>query len=308
MGVSKLFTAYAMAVDTDILGGITQETLSTGFEVQRDLVSGSIYPRHQSVTAIKPSGGFTTKHIARALGLIGLTGLNIGGLGTGLGMFAYQKQGGGSRYVGASHRKYTVRDGLVFPRRLSITHQGDATLNYVVAIIFDGSNAPILYTDSVALPAETVTPERFTIGPLFLGGLGQLTQIQNIDLDFGLTVNPAGADSEVYDTFVSLDESTPELTVRATQPEWFGDSAVPLEGLACTHANTRLFLRKRQRDSTFHANNEAEHVKLTLNGLAYIEDPIDAAGTGDAEITLRLPLSHDGTTVPLVATVGQAIA
>ena len=88
---------------------------------------------------------------------------------------------------------------------------------------------------------------------------------------------------------------------------WFADARVPLAGLAFAHANTTLYLRKRLSKSTFVANNVAEHVKFTACGMAVIEDAARIGSSDDAEISLSLPLTHDGSNDPLVVDTSSAI-
>lgn len=298
---------YAIEFDATLLPGITQCRVETGTDVQGEATSGEVYSRWLSLYAQKAKASFSTKAIAAALDLCGLTGLDVSGLAAGLKIYAQKHARASTRAGAISHRKHTFNDGLVVPRTLSVSHRGDAELSYDVLVLYDGVNDPIVITDSVTLPAGVTDAERFTLGPVTIGGV-TLTTIQKVDIDFGITGDPDGGDSAIWDTYCSIRKINPKITLSGFDVEWMKAANIPLTGKSTTHANTAIYLRKRADRSTFVSDVTAEHIKFTAAGLAYIETPFDASADGVSNTGLVLPLKYDGVNAPLTIDTASAIA
>jgi len=297
---------YAIEFDDTLLPGITQCRVETGTDVQGEATSGEVYTRWQSIFAQKPKADWTTKAIASALDLCGLTGLDVSGLATGLKIFAQKHDRASTRAGATSHRKHTFSDGLVVPRTLTVPHRGDAKLTYDLLVLYDGVNDPIILTDAVTLPAGVTDAERFTLGPTTIESV-TLTTIQQMTITFGITGDPEGGDSSIWDTYCSIRKITPSLTLSGFDVEWLKAANIPLTGKSVTHTNTAIYLRKRAAGSTFVADGTAEHIKFTAAGLAYIDVPFDASDDGYATTNLTMPLKYDGTNAPLVINTASAI-
>ncbi len=306
MAVTTKHGVYGVVIDSTLLGGITNLNTRTGSEVRNEPTSGEIYARFQSLVAQLPGAEFTTLNIAAALDLCALTGVDVGGLAAGLNLYAQKHVEGGTRAGAASHRKYTLKDGILVPRTLSVTHQGDATLRYEAVGIWDGSNDVITISDSQSLPGGLTDAERFTLGPVTIESVS-LAQVRAFELDFGLEVVSEGSDSDIWDTFISIASIQPQITLRGIDMEWFKAANIPLLGKAVTHTNTAIYLRKRAAGGSFVIDGTAEHIKFTAAGLATIDTPFDADGNEAGETSLVVPLKYDGTNAPLVIDTTSAI-
>jgi len=298
---------YAVEFDDSLLPGITKCRIETGTDVQGESTSGEVYNRWLSIFAQKPKADFETVAIASALDLCGLSGLDVSGLATGLKIYAQKHERASTRAGATSHRKHTFLDGLVVPRTLTVPHRGDAKLTYDVLVLYDGANDPIIITDAVTLPAGVTDNERFTLGPVTIESI-TLTTIQNMQIDFGITGDPGGGDSSIWDTYTSIRGIRPKLSLSGFDIEWMKAANIPLLGKSVSHANTAIFLRKRSQDLlTFVADDTAEHIKLTAAGLAHIEVPLDASDDGYSTTSLQMPLKYDGVNAPLVINTASAI-
>lgn len=312
MTVSRAYSRYGVEVHVDtesatVLGGITQQRTATASEVRADPESGELYARHVALYAQRPLASFTTFQIARGLALIGLTGKKIlATLNPGLNLYAQNWEEGAGPASGASHTKHNIKEGLIVPRTISCTHQGDAELSYDVLITYDGTNEPVVKTESQALPAGITDDERFTLGPFTLASVvtGQIT---NLEIDFGITAETLGADSDIWDTFARLRRVQPVVRVTGTDLTWFGSSNIELAGQAATHANTTFYLRKRLNADTFVPNVTAEHVRFTADGMAVIDTIQDDSGDDPSEVSFELTTRFDGTNVPITIATASAI-
>ncbi len=289
MAVTATYTIYAVDIGGTLLHGITQQALNTGTEVQGEISSGEVAPRFQSITAQKPQAQFTTLEVAAALSACGTMGMNIDG--TDVLLFAQKRAAGGTFASGSVHRKYTLQHGILVPRTLSCDHQGNAQLSYEAIVTYDGENDPIVIAVAQALVAFSGTVARYSLGAVSVGGK-TLAQVRNVSIDFGLTVESEGADSDVWDTEATIREVRPKITVTVTDL-----SADSLALLGASGAASIQF-RKRADGGTF---AESGHLTITATGgLAYFDSPIDGSGSDSAQATIVCEPKYDGTNAPLV--------
>jgi hypothetical protein len=305
--VARVHTLFAVEVYTDamgasaLVGGVTGQDLATATECRHSPSSGEAFPQHLAIYAQKPVANFSTMALAQALDAIGLTGLKIASTtNPGVRFYAQQYAEGSTPASGSVHRRYTLREGILVPRRLSVSHQGDATLEYSALITWDGTNDPIVVNDSVALPSGLADDERFTLGPIRIGD-EVFEQATSFELDFGLDARTTGAQSAIWDSHSSIRSVTPRLMITGIDVEWFKSTRIPLQGRKGTHADTAIYLRKRDGDgATFVANDDNVHIKLTGDGLCYAEQVFGASHGEDGTVSLAMPLRFDGTNAPLV--------
>ena len=306
MSITDIYGLFGITVDSTLLGGITQTDDDTQTEVANDALSGEVYNRWTAITAQNPVSRWTTKHVAAWLAGIGLGGSNIGGLTGGLTYYLQKRAAGGGRASGSVHRSLKVNDGLIIPRRLTVTHGQDAELSYEAITIYDGANDPVVIADTVSLPTGLTDAERFTLGPVSVGGV-TIDHIRSLEIDFGITATPASSDGDIWPTHISIDSIAPMITFRGVDPKWFSSSKVPLSGKAATHANTEIYLRKRAAGGTFVADATAEHILLTAAGLARVTNPQSTQGNQPAETGIQITTSYDGSNAPIVIDTTSAL-
>lgn len=306
MAVSTLHGMYGVQAGSALLGGITQYSVPTGTETRGEPAGGMVYPRSVSMVAQKPRASFTTMAIVAALDALGITGKSITDLTGGLNFYAQLQAEGGARASGSNHRKYAINEGLVVPTTLTVDHQGDAAIAYDTLITYDGANEPIVISDAQALPGTLLDNERFTLGPVQIESV-TLTHVRSIEINFGIVAATEGADSDIWDTFAYIQAMQPVITLRGVGVDWLKDANIPLGGKAATHVNTAIYLRKRS-GVTYEADGSAVHVKFTVAGLATIDPAFDVDGSEPGEVTLVMPLKHDGTNNPIVMNTASTIA
>lgn len=321
-----LQTLYANKLDPDSfagvpvnLGGIISQNIFTDTEVRQEATSGGVYALWQSLYAGAPGARMQTYSLKRALDAIGTTGLAIAATtGTGVTMYAYKKQEGGTRASGSVHTSYNVKEGMVVPRSISVDHQGDARLNYDVIATYDGTNAPMVASNTAAVPTGILDDQRYSIGAVQLGtGAGDkivLTQIQSIEFDFGLNVVANSFDSDIYPTIVTIDSiERPVIRIVTSDLSRFaGTNGIPLEGKDIDSSHTVIFLRKRARltSSGYVADATTEHIKIVpLVGCAYHTDLGNhGSSSANGTATIEIPMISDGTNAPWTWTMGAAIS
>lgn len=306
MTVSRLHNIHAVKIGATVIPAITKRGIRFNSDVRNEPTSGEIYSRFQALYAQNPDGDFLTKAIAIALGAcaLGATALTSGAP-----FLAYSQKNteGGGRTSGTNHRKVTINEGIIVPRKLTCEHQGDAVLEYHILATYDGTNAPVVLAESEALLSVT-DAERFTIGPITLNDGSTaytLSQVRRLEIDFGINAEAIGADSDIYPTSSRISDINPSLRLTGFDNMWWSSTNVPLTGLNIVHAGTKIFLRKRAAGGTFVADATTEHIKFTAAGLAVIEG-FDGSGNSLDETSLYLPMKYDGTNNP--TTINTAIA
>lgn len=295
---------YAAAFHNTVVSGLTGQVITVGSQTNVEASAAEVYGRIASIVGRTPGATFSTRCVAQALDACSLTGFAISTSAL-FKLWAYKHTAGGMRAGPTSHRLYQFSNGIVYPTRLSVQHGQDATISYQAVATYDGTNAPLAATDSETVPAGLSDDERFTIGPVTLG-TKTLTGITSIDLDFGVQVSTEAGDSDTYPRIVSIDTISPVIRIRGKDLLWWASGTVPTDGLACTHANTAIYLRKRANGGLFVVDGTAEHIKLTASGVCAVNSAFETDGSSGA-MELVLQCSYDGVNAPLVFDTTSAI-
>ncbi len=305
MSLTSIHGLYGVTVGAGFIGGITEQGAPTATEVSADALSGEAYARVLAVIKQDPKLTFTTKHLAEALVAASVTGVAIAAGSTVI-FYAQKWLKGGMRTPGSSHLTYTLTEGLLVPRSLSVQHQQDATLGYEALITWDGSNDPIVLAATAAVPAASTAKELFSLGGITLGSIA-IPAAQSLEIDFGITAEQYGADSDVWPTLAAISEIKPTLTLKGLDATLVKSAGIPLLGKVATHADTTIYLRKRAAGGTFVADATAEHIKLTAAGLVTVENVFEASGNSPGTVDLKMTCEFDGTNAPITVDAASAI-
>lgn len=291
-----------------LLGSITRQNIASQSQINGEVTSGQIYRSFLALYSQKLLPGFSTYDLAAGLGSIGVLGLSLATLTSGLEFFAQKNLQAGTRATGANHRKFAFRSGIVVPRRLSVDHQGDAVLDYEIVVTYDGVNDPIVVTDSVSLPAGITDNVRYTLAGTTIGGVTVAAKTR-MSIEFGVGAEGRAADSDIWDTFATIKTVQPSITIESLDVELLKAANIPLTGKAATHATTAIYFRKRAAGGTgFVADATAQHVRLTADGLIVPDDAFSSDGQSEGKVSFTMPLRYDGTNVPLTVNTASAIA
>jgi len=306
MSLIRRHALAAVLYDSAVCGGITQQNIITNTDVRGEPSDAEVYNRILSLIEQKIAANFTTLCPAQHLDQLGAgLGASINGMTAGLSLFGQSHLHAGTRAGANLHRKYNFASGVVFPQVLSCTHRGDAQLTVGTVIGWNGSDYPVVITDTESIP-EITTTERFTLGGVTIGGVA-LSQKTDVSINFGITVESEGADSVTWNEFVSIISIEPVIDISGIDIEWFKAANIPLTGAAATHADTMIYFRKRAHGGTFVLEETAEHISITAAGLIVPDTCIDASGQGPAQCRLRFPCYYDGTNAPLIIDTSAAI-
>lgn len=299
-------TIYAVSKAGTIIGCISRQSILLGPDVRGEGSSGGLYADRVDLMSQSPRATFATYGLKTALDAIGLSGAAIAGAG--FIMYGQQYAHGGTRTAGATHRSYTMADGILVPRRLTCQHGQAAVIEYEAIPVWDGVNDPIVPASTVALPADATSELRWGLGSAKVGNIS-LSLVQSLEIDFGIQLSAEGGDGDQWPTHVSIINILPTITLQGIDPDWFkAAGAIGTTGLACTHANTIIYLRKRTASGdTYVADATAEHVKFTTAGLAVIDTALEGDSAGRANTSATIRSKYDGANAPVVVDTASAI-
>ena len=247
------------------LHGVDNMSIDPAVQEILEHAAGAVDPSYVATMANEAMITATVSDIATALSNIdALGGLSVvsGATNEQLVCFFTKMASNGTRASGSNHFKVTANKALVIPKTLKATQGEKATLDIEVHALYDGSNAPLVYNDSVALVDAPSLDELFTVGKATINGT-DLDGITGITIDFGLTVQKEMSDGDYWPTFAAITTRQPriELTTReAVSLSTFG-----LAGTAQTSSATAVYLRKISEQGTRVADATAEHIKLSLS-------------------------------------------
>jgi len=306
--MSSLYAPYAIRYETDamsgtpaLLGGITKQSISAGSEESQEAVAGAAYPLWVGLTGQKVMAEFTSRNIETALTYLTPPCAVLAGVG----VQQWQvKRTDGVVTAGATHRHADIADGIVVPRRLVIPADGHAEISYQVLARYDGTNAPLLFTETAALPAETLADvARWAMGSYQVGSIA-LDGNLNMEIDFGVKAEQIQTDGDVWAKYLDVSDYLAKITVRSVGTEQIADAGIPLVGKAAAHADSFAYIRQRDGGG-FTAGSQ--HIKITFDGLCYADDVYDASGNQRGECSLITILKFDGTNAPLTFAMNEAL-
>lgn len=302
-----LHTGYSVRItpsggSATLINGIVSQSVRTGPNHVAEPTAGNLYANFVSVNALKPGASFSSYDLLTLIPLLGLRGACLaGGANPGAEFFQLALEACGTVRTGSNHRKLTIPNGLAVPRTLSVSHQADATMDCEVLSYWDGTNNPVIIAASQAAPTGLAVCNRYTLGPISIGGV-VINGVTSLSIDFGNQAVASGAGSDLYDSNIEVPGMVPRITIRGRNVAKFADSsAIPLIGIAGSHANTTIVLRKRT-PSLGSFSDGADNILITAACAVNFDEVFNASANSHGDTGLILTAFDDGTNAPLVIT------
>jgi hypothetical protein len=292
-----------------IIGSLINVSAPIDQEVQTTATAGRSYPEQVTIASQKPRLSFGSYDLPKVVTAFGLVGRRITGGSGKVGIAQHQAKYNDSALAsGSVHRRLRYDETYAHVRRISASHRQDAQIEAEVAVLYDGTNLPIIPEDTQALPTLPTSAGRWTIGKVTVGSVLLSCNIQ-VDIDFGISLDVYGCDSDIFDTHLNVNQIAPKITITSLTPEGFATSGgVPLAGLIGAHADTKIYLRKRlARGAGFVADATAEHISVTASGILLVNDAFNAQANQRGQMSLMLECDYDGTNAPIVLNTATAI-
>ena len=272
------------AVNT-VIGGIRNLAANLGSQIKGEPSSGEIYARLVALYGQKPTVRFDTEDIQGGLTNCGPLGLSLATKPLTL-YGSKLLAGGGIDTTG--HVSLACALGILYPKTLTVAHQGDASMGYE-AMLYNSTDSadPFTLATNAVLPTA-VAFERWALGTCSLGGT-PVTQQMNVSIDFGVRCFGEGADSNVRDQIVSIQSIEPKITVTSS----LQGKLLAFLGVSGAFS---IVLRNRLAGGSF--GPKTITIAATA-GLAMQETPFQASGHRPGDISLAGHIAWDGTNAPL---------
>ena len=108
------FRAGLVDLGGTVIGGITNLSLPTNSEIEKEIVAGNASPQSATLNAVKPIASFTTQEISAALAGLGSAGRCISNMQ----IYAQLNTCDGVNLTNAI--RYTILEGALVPTTLTI--------------------------------------------------------------------------------------------------------------------------------------------------------------------------------------------
>jgi hypothetical protein len=281
------------------IGGIQSWGLTSNLARQVEGSGGIVDPTFVALMSLKPTLTFTTLQLT-ALNSCGIAGCQV----TTADFYVQKLAPYGTRAGAGSHTKLSAGAGIMVPRTLTASRGQRATIEFeVIPISADGAAPAVEITPSQNLPGGGTVGEAFTIGPAAFNGTG--IDVERITVNFGLAVQAEGSGGQPYDTFVSVMDRRPSISISS--PDLDAIATVGLEGLAQTAGDSLLYFRQLAANGMRWAEGENKHVKISLDDGLLTMDSVRADHNGVSMAELTYTPTWDGSIAIMVVTVNTPI-
>lgn len=281
------------------IGSIVSIDIPLNVESRSD-DSGQIYDEGHAITKVEPIATVVTKAIDAVLAIVGLGGTCfIDDTDPGASIYG-KKRGDCLTDVNATdHTQYLFGNGLLSLGTLQASRGDDATLSFMVDAITDGTNAPMVITHGVAIPAVTFAKGQWEIALCKIAG----TVFKPTDFTINFNVSkekPRPLAPVIWNDRIAVSKVQPTVTIRGIDPSVISAAGIDPSGDSATHLNTLLQLVKRQSGGSYVAAATTEHIGITVDGLVVVTNPFSVSGQADATVDIEIRTRHDGTNVPIL--------
>lgn len=303
---SKVFTLGTIVTSAGQINQTQDVDISPEIETILEYGDGVVDPQFTAAMFMAPVVRFATTAIARALSAAGISGLAITSQGAPLDLYMQRAQQGGTRMTGANSLKWTVTDGIIVPRTLTVTDRQVARISYeVLAVSPDGTTAPLAFSRNQTMPSINDLDQIFTVGPVKINGT-LIEGIKSQTWDFGLQVRVEGSDGECFPTLVYIEQRAPVFTFTTTAVDLVQD----LGGFygAQSATDSEFYLRRKAEGGCNVASGTSQHIKASLDEGMFVARSASGEGSTPSEIEVIYNVTWDGVNDPIALDLTAAIS
>lgn len=284
---------------------ISSSRIDAGIESMLEYPAGHPHPMFRANLRQRPRVEFVTPELDVLLGAIG-----VGGASVGTNTDCFLKAGtqtGSTARASTAHTRLRIASSFAYWSQIRLTHNGKSEATVMVMPVYDGTNNPIVIAGgSVALSGNLGAGTFFGAGPLYINGT-EVVGVQSITIDSGMKLIQAGDASNVWDTFIGVEQTAPSVTVQLLRE--YNWSGLTLPGTALNGSTGLVcYARKYSNNGTRVANATTQHISFT--GLLGTAIPMDTNGQASSPITDTIKfelISSSDSVVPLTLSTSAAI-
>lgn len=298
MALTKIFQLFALKCGSTVYSQITDATLNTNVSDMVVTPAGHLMPMFTAHNGSKPEITFTTHQVNAALTQFGLLGANPG-----VCKLILQKQANKANRVAhatSEHAVYTVNAALGYGMQISASNRQQATFQGRLVLLYDGTNAPFIYSGASAITDTPSGGENFVLGPIAFNG----TVIEGTN-DFQLAINPAVDEPEdnfeSAPTFASVLRADPRMSFTTTDPGVWSlhESAISSSDLL------KVNLLKKTANGDRYADGSTSHINFkAVSGRIVCES---IGGSRSATRVRIMPVNDDPDESSVIYTLDSAV-
>lgn len=178
-----------------------------------------------------------------------------------------------------------------------------------INLLDSGETRPTVTVYNATLPTTFVGDEAFVIGPVEVAGT-VLTEDEIVSVQCETNVSVQVVKNlDGYGTTVLILKSMPVIRIGLEDSAILADDKIAYEGVGCLHADTQISFIKLDPDGIRFDRGDSEHIIVTANGKAFLEDHLNGGGPAVAGSSLVIETTQaSGGTAPLVVTTGVALS
>ena len=289
----------------NVFSQVRDLSASTNTEYLINFASGAPYPGHVSVAKQRPAIAMGTEQLLTVFTLAGVGGYAVSSCTA----YFQQQTNRAARTAGgtSAHRAIQLNNSLLWWDSLT-ANAADTAISMTVNIepTYNGTNAPM-----AALGSQTFTPndavaQKYCLGKVVINGT-VIDEVDGIDLQMNHSIKRGenGATGVAYNPFIAIMSTSPQVTIRSPRVvDWAGVLAAP----SPVASNVDIYLRRKENDRAFYADNTTNHILLRIaNGVVGPED-VRSGGSDSAMAAIRVVARSAGSdAAPLAITTGVTI-
>lgn len=275
---------------------------SINTELMSTIAAGDTHPRFLAANGSREEIPFETGQLATLIGQAGLLGCDAGPVD-----LLYRKVNNLSGRVAAAteeHSRLRATEALMYLMSISAGNRGEASARGRIVPVYDGTNATLIRTGSLAITDTPTTAEAFVLGPISVN----TTKLQGCDgLEVNLNPKPweFSDESDSSTTFAAINTIAPVISFTTTDV-----TALSYNKTAISSSNKfRAHLIRRKKNEERYLDNESQHIRFeAVSGIILVQ-----AISGLSPKQFRVEIHCSGTDgsfsdVPLTISVNSAIA
>jgi len=259
-----------------------------------------------------PVATWETESIKKVLANVGILGKCVTSDGTHPGVQAFcQKHdscAATGRTAGSTHKRTTFGSGHIVLSNVTGNSGAKAVANMMMhATSSDGSTAPQVDVYNVALPAQP-TDDGYVIYQPRVCGL-YITGVIRVEVIYNLQYEKPIYAGSIWPKLVDPQRAITLVRIVTEDIDQFasGNALGYLNGATATHANSHVAWRHQSADGGLDPIATTSHIITTMSGSVFFNQSYQAQGIQAATAAIEILGFDDGTNVPLVTTVDQAL-
>ncbi len=307
MAVQKAFKAVHQIVHNSIqYRGILNQNFTTGIQTQALQGGGGLDPSNMITTQVDTGFTFGLTDLKLILDVCGITPVAITGVSTDTLKFYMRELTDGATLLGSTTDLVgTITKGTIYLSKITVALNGPAVAEYIVIPTFDGTNAPIIYTQAAAV-ALTQDVIAWGLGTVKVNSVD--IPIQSITFDLGLNVVKMGAGSGlVYNTECFTTSRNPKVSFGLKNILHVLPAGISPAIGAVTPGTVVFYLRKFAMGGGFVANATAEHISFSFAAGQFTCQGSGGSGQDIADFTLDFTPTYNHSTAMVVMNTATAI-